>query len=123
MVSSPDSERSIQIVGLNARGEGSIELTLSSKDIFPAFEEPLHRLCAVIRSVLQRVTPALAADLLRNGLVLTGGASKLQGLDDYLSNIFNLPVFLLDRPEHTVINGSLQLLHDRNILSWVGRYQ
>lgn len=123
MVANPDRHRSIQIVGLNARGEGSIEVMLSSQDIYPAFTNPLTGLCAVIRSVLQKLTPAMSAEIIHNGLILTGGASKLQGLDDFLSDAFNIPVFLMDRPEHTVVNGGLYLFREQNILSWVGRYQ
>ena len=49
--------------------------------------------------------PELAADIAESGIVLTGGGSLLQGLDQLLANETGLPVIVAEDPLTCVARG------------------
>ena len=57
-------------------------LRLSSQDTVAGLEEPLTAILSCIHQVLEKTPPELAADLLEEGIVLTGGGALLEGLDE-----------------------------------------
>ena len=61
---------------------------------------------------LQDTPPQLAADLIDRGICLTGGGSKIQGLDIRLSKETHLPCYRAENPETAVVRGTAMLLED-----------
>lgn len=51
-----------------------------------------------ITDVLSVVPPELAADISKNGLVLTGGSALLNGMADYLQSQLSIPVRVIENP-------------------------
>lgn len=58
-----------------------------------------------VTDVIASVTPELAADLTKTGLILTGGGAHLSGRKEYLRDIISLPVRTADNPELSVADG------------------
>ena len=54
---------------------------------------------------LSKHHPELAADIAESGIVLTGGGSLLQGLDQLLANETGLPVIIAEDPLTCVARG------------------
>jgi len=61
----------------------TIEMT--GAECLQAMQEPITAVVDVIKSVLERTPPELAADIVDKGLVLTGGGALLDGLDRLIS--------------------------------------
>ena len=52
-----------------------------------------------------------------NGIVLTGGAAQLSGLDKWLADVTGLPVRVADNPAHATIEGVNVVLGELDYLS------
>lgn len=83
------------------------QLELSADEIYEALREPLGRIAAGVQQALEQVPPGLAADLVDDGLVLTGGGALLRGLDRYLQQRLQLPVRVAEDPVACVAAGAL----------------
>ena len=69
-----------------------------------------------ITDVISVVPPELAADISRNGLILTGGGSLLGGMAKYLQSQLSIPVRVLDNPMEASKEGFrsyIRYLNDR----------
>lgn len=90
------------------------KIDLIRSSIIPGVE----RIAEAIKLVLEKLPPELASDILDNGLILTGGGSKLRHLHFYLSNYLNIPVYRIeDRPENSCINGIQYIISNSDLLN------
>ena len=77
----------------------------------------LCQLEEALRELLDRTEPELTADLVENGIVLTGGGALLSGLDKRLADATGLPVQMADNPAHATIEGVNVVLGELDYLS------
>ncbi len=87
-------------------------LTLNDTEIREALAEPISAIIDVVRKALNETPPQLAADLIDRGICLTGGGSKIQGLDTRLAKETHLPCYRAENPETAVVRGTAVLLDD-----------
>jgi rod shape-determining protein MreB len=81
--------------------------TLTSEEVREALGEPLGRIVEAIKSVLDRCSPDLAADLVDNGLVLAGGGALTRGLDRFVTEQTGLPARVAVDALSAVAKGTL----------------
>ena len=62
-------------------------VVLSSKEMLEAMMEPISAILDTICSVIERTPPELVGDILKNGIVMTGGGSQLFGLDRLIEDV------------------------------------
>lgn len=79
---------------------------VTSADLAEAMAEPLAEILHLIREVLERTPPELAADIAEQGLVLTGGGALLHGMDVLISRETGLAVHIPDDPISCVARGT-----------------
>lgn len=60
---------------------------ISSKEMLEAMMEPISAILDTICSVIERTPPELVGDILKNGIVMTGGGSLLFGLDRLIEDV------------------------------------
>lgn len=78
----------------------------------------VERIAEAIKQVLEKLPPELASDIMDNGIILTGGASKLRNLHFFLSNYLNVPVYRVEeRPENSCISGIQYIISNSDILN------
>jgi rod shape-determining protein MreB len=87
-------------------------LTVSSQEIRSALKEPVSEILFTIRQTLERTPPELAADIVERGMVLTGGGSLLQGLDQLISEETKLPVIRAEKSIECVVLGAGRALEE-----------
>ena len=109
--------RSTQII----RGRDNItglptSLRLSSQDTVAGLEEPLTDILACIHRVLEKTPPELAADLLEEGIVLTGGGALLEGMDECIQAGTHVRTRVAASPRECVARGAAMALEDRGLL-------
>ncbi len=85
-------------------------IEISSVDIYPAIEEPIFSIVDAIRGVLEVTPPELAADIMNQGMYLTGGGSLLEGMDRLVQERTGVPVTLAEDPLSCVVRGTGQIL-------------
>lgn len=81
----------------------SIEIT--AEEVREAISEPLNQIKEAIHSTLEKTPPELAADIMNNGIMLSGGGVQLRGLDKLISETTKIPVNTAQKPEDCVITG------------------
>lgn len=79
---------------------------ISSGEVYEAINGTINSICNAIREVLNKTDPDLVADIMRDGMYLTGGGSKLNGFADRISKYLGIKVHQLDDPTHSVVKGA-----------------
>jgi len=79
---------------------------VDSEEVRGALMEPAGRIINAIRQVLEITPPELSADIIRQGIMLTGGTARLKGLNRLIAKETGMPVAVAGEPEDTVANGA-----------------
>lgn len=82
------------------------EIELSAMHVRKALQRPLEELMSSVRRVLDAIGAEVAGDLVRSGLVATGGAAMLRGLSERLEHDLGVPVRLAPEPDLSVVDGA-----------------
>lgn len=86
-------------------------VTVTADELNPVLREQAEQILAAVCELIEDTPPELVGDLTETGLVLTGGGSKLYGMDAYLSHELGLETHLSDDPEACVIQGTSRVLN------------
>jgi rod shape-determining protein MreB len=87
-------------------------VVLTSEEVRLALEEPLQAIIDAVKETLDRTPPELAADIMDRGIMLAGGGSLLQGLDERLRDETQMPAHLAESPLTCVAVGSGRSLEE-----------
>ena len=79
---------------------------ITSEDVRQALAEPVRKVIAALKSVLERTPPELAADLVQQGVTMCGGGSLLRGLAELVERETELPTRIADNPLECVACGT-----------------
>ena len=85
-------------------------VTLSSKEMLEAMMEPISAILDSICSVIERTPPDLVGDILKHGIVMTGGGSQLYGFDKLIEDVTGIKTRVAKDPVLCVAMGTGQLL-------------
>ena len=85
-------------------------VTLSSKEMLEAMMEPISAIFDAVCSVIEKTPPELVGDILKNGIVLTGGGSLLYGLDRLMSDVIEIQTRVAKDPIKCVAMGTGKVL-------------
>ncbi|MGB0730835.1 MAG: rod shape-determining protein [Miltoncostaeaceae bacterium] len=91
-------------------------VVLSSQQVRVALEEPVTQIVDAVKATLDRTPPELASDIMDRGIVLAGGGSLLNGLDDRLRAETEMPIHLSDSPLTCVAVGSGRSLEEFEVM-------
>ena len=92
----------------------SFEIT--DAEVYEAINDTIEAICNAIRMVLQSADPDLVADIMGDGMYLTGGGSQLFGLDKRISDYLGLEVHCMENPEYSVVQGAAVALKNSELL-------
>ncbi len=81
-------------------------IMVDSKSIREALTEPVQSIVDAIKGVLEQTPPELAADIINEGIVLTGGGSLLQGFNRLVAKVTGMPVRRAEQPLDAVAIGA-----------------
>ena len=96
-----------------------MDVEFTAAQAHDAIAEPCLAIIASIRWVLERTPPELAADVMRSGIHLTGGASQLLGLDKLIATQLGIPVMIAREPGDATIMGMGYLIENPDLLASV----
>ncbi|MGI8640733.1 MAG: rod shape-determining protein [Pyrinomonadaceae bacterium] len=118
----PESvEKSIIVRGrdLQTGSPGAVEITIG--EIYPVVEGIVRRVAQIVSDTLTELRPEVAADIYDRGVILTGGGSLLNGIDQYLRNFVQLPITVSDEPRYATVRGLLNMFDEPELLEKVSR--
>jgi rod shape-determining protein MreB len=94
-------------------------IVTTTEEIREAIEEPVSAIVDAVKVTLDRTPPELAADIIDQGIVLTGGGALLHGLDARLAAETGMPIVIADNPLQCVVFGAGQCLEHLGALSGI----
>ena len=94
-------------------------IVVSTEEIRRAIEEPVSAIIDAVKVTLDRTPPELAADIMEQGIVLTGGGALLHGLESRLQHETGMPIVVARDPLNCVAIGSGQCLEEFEALKRV----
>ena len=80
--------------------------SISSNEVYEALKDHIRAILNGIQDVLEQTPPELYSDICNEGITLTGGLSKLPGLDKVLSKNLGINVSKAADPEHSAAKGA-----------------
>ena len=89
---------------------------IDSDEVREAIIEQIKTIVETVKSALEQTPPELAADIVDNGIVLSGGVALLKGLDNLLREETGLPITITEDPLTTVVIGSGKALDEIDTL-------
>jgi rod shape-determining protein MreB len=110
---------SMNVKGRDLRAGIPKTVEITSEEVREALSNPLTSIVEAIKQTLERTPPELAADIVDNGIVLTGGGALLGGLDTLISDATGLPVSVAEDPLTCVVLGSGKALDELDLLKEV----
>lgn len=101
-----ENPEKVEIRGRDLRTGLPKTLILTANDICEAMDEPIRTIITSVRNTLEKIPPELAADIMLNGIVMTGGTSLLRNLDRRLSLETKIPAFVSEEALQCVAIGT-----------------
>lgn len=102
----------MEISGKDVSTASPRTVMLSDGHIREALQPAVTLILENILATLENTPPELGADLLRQGILLTGGTALLRGLDARITRATGLPVHIDPDPLTTVLRGAGVTLDD-----------
>jgi rod shape-determining protein MreB len=94
-------------------------IVVSTQEIRDAIDEPVSAMVDAVKVTLDKTPPELAADIMEQGIVLSGGGALLHGIDARLQHETGMPIVIAPDPLHAVAIGSGQSLEEFDALKGV----
>lgn len=85
-------------------------VTLSSKEMLEAMMDPISAVLDTICSVIEQTPPELVGDILKGGIVMTGGGSLLYGFDRLIEDVTGIRTRVSKNPIDCVALGTGKIL-------------
>jgi rod shape-determining protein MreB len=103
---------SLEIKGRDLMNGVPKEITINQLQIAEALAEPVGSIIEGVKVALEQTAPELAADIVDQGIVLTGGGALLADLEKVLREATGLPVSVADEPLTCVALGTGRSLEE-----------
>ncbi len=84
---------------------------ISTNEIVRAIDKELRTMVSAIKDVLAETPPELAADIIDDGIIMTGGSSQLRNLPDLVYRKTGVKARMADEPLYCVVRGTGEALN------------
>ena len=98
-----------------------MEVPVCYQEIAHCIDKTIARIEAAVLNALEHTPPELYADIVKNGIYLTGGGALLRGLDRRLTDKIGIRFIVADDPLHCVAKGAGVALHNVDRFSFLMR--
>ena len=95
-----------EVIGPNLITAYPVKVPVTSMEIAHCLDRSLAKIENLIVSVLEKTPPELYADIVKEGIHLTGGGALIRGLDKRLTEKFKIPFHVAEDPLRAVSRGT-----------------
>lgn len=107
-----DAEHETPVRGRDLMSGLPREVILTASEVRAALEPPVAEMMTSIHAALEEAPPELAADITREGIVLTGGGALLRGFAERIEQETGMDVAVAEQPLMCVALGAGQTLEE-----------
>lgn len=97
--------------GRNVLSGLPVSVQISSDVIFSAITDPLHQIMDAVKMILERTPPELAADIIKDGIYVSGGTSNISNIEGFIKQETNLNVNVVENPSESVVRGLINVMN------------
>ena len=101
-----ENEGSVMVKGRNLVDGLPKNIRITAAEVREALKDPLMTIVDAILDTLEKSPPELSADIIDNGIMLTGGGALLRGMDKLVEEQTGMPVRIAERPLDCVVDGA-----------------
>jgi rod shape-determining protein MreB len=91
-----------------------MEVSVTYQEVARCLEKTIAKIESAILAALEDTPPELYADIVHNGIWLTGGGALLRGLSRRFQDKLNIPFHVAEDPLHSVVKGTGVVLKNIN---------
>ena len=99
-------DASYEIKGKNTVNGLPVRIDLSANETVEAFDELISQIMDGITKLLEGIEPELAADIAKEGIMLSGAGSLIYGMDRLIADRTKIRVSIADEPDAVVAAGA-----------------
>jgi len=114
-----DESRKVAVKGRDLVSGFPKTITVTEEEVREALREPVAAIVETVRACLERTPPELAADIVENGIVMSGGGALLRGLDHLVKLETGLQVAVAEHPLTCAARGAGRMLDELTLLKKV----
>ena len=85
---------------------------ITSHQIMEAMKGSIQEIIEAIQSVLNEAPPEISADLIDNGIYLTGGGALIKNLDNLIAQKTSIQTFIAETPLDCVALGTEKVVEN-----------
>ena len=111
-----EKKRSIKVKGRDLVSGLPKTITITSDEVMSALKTNMNKIIEATKQVLEETPPELAADIMENGIMLTGGGSLIRGIDKLFHEKLEVPVTISANPLTSVVEGTGIMLNNIRLL-------
>lgn len=111
-----EKKRNIKVKGRDLVSGLPKTITITSDEVMSALKTNMNKIIEATKQVLEETPPELAADIMENGIMLTGGGSLIRGIDKLFHERLEVPVTISANPLTSVVEGTGIMLNNIRLL-------
>lgn len=89
------------------------KIMVNEKEIRDVLVTPFESISTMVLKVLQNTPAELSADIIVNGIYISGGGALIDGVDEFLHKRIGMDFYISRRPLTAVVDGTKLLLKNR----------
>ena len=101
-----DEPEDFVVHGPNRMTSLPMDIPISYQEMAHCLDKSISKMDSAILSALEQTPPELYADIVKNGIYLTGGGALLRGLSKRFSDKIGIPFHVAEDPLHAVAKGT-----------------
>lgn len=106
----------VNVSGINLESKTVEHKTVLADGLYGAVYVYYKNIIDLIDEYINSCKPAIAAEIQKSGITVVGGAAKIPGLAELMSDSLGIRVKIVGDPEYAVVLGGGKLLSDRYLL-------
>jgi len=87
-------------------------VAVTTEQVREALSEPVSAIVDAVKTTLDKTPPELAADIMEQGITITGGGALLAGINRRLAHETGMPINIAREPLYSVVIGSGRALEN-----------
>lgn len=101
------------IYGVNVVTGMPREIQIPAAMINEAIVDQLRMIAEEIKNIIEKTPPELAADIIREGIYVTGGSSHIRNIDLFISQEVGFKVNLTECPSESAVRGLARIMTEK----------
>lgn len=112
-----NTEKTVVIRGKSLESGLPKSAKIKTSDINEALLTNFNQIIDGIKELIESSPPEVVDEVMKKGVVLTGGLSRIPGIDEFFKRELKIEVYCCDKHEFTTINGMIKLTGNNEAFS------